>query len=213
MEDEECDIENEDSEEEGDDVDEDNVKQNPMQDDTQEFNEITSIMGTQAAEKFAKNVVGYISGFISKKLCQKNKCVVCKTLCVQMSPDDGDEFTELLKLKQRGGLFIPSKLIIDLCWNAELTIKQILRDDKRPNIFYIENLKEEVSERVLKKFDMEQYQFDFDHDSIHLNSLVLEVIEYYVKIKMRSFAKNLNQEKEKFFLRQKLSRLLNFLHV
>jgi hypothetical protein len=91
-----------------------------------------------------------------------------------------------------------------------ISIRQILQDDGKRNIFFINNLATIICDKIEKEINS---QLLSGHDFNHATELFHEIVQYYVNIKIRSFAKSLTADKGKFFIRQKLSRLLNFMHV
>jgi hypothetical protein len=51
----------------------------------------------------------------------------------------------------------------------------------------------------------------FHNDALHMQNLLKLIIQQYIRLKKFTFAKEVN-EQGNYFIRQKLTRLMNFLH-
>lgn len=79
--------------------------------------------------EFSDNVVGYIAGFVVRKLCQTVKCEECVQACKSLSSVSNCSFnsklsTALTIFKNRGGLIVPSGSVIEICRTAERLLRK-----------------------------------------------------------------------------------------
>lgn len=77
---------------------------------------------------FASEVIIYIAGSVVHYLIKKIKCETCVSVLIK--PDIFNENAQFIKLKDNGGLLIPSKDVITICKKTEVLLKSIVFDKK-----------------------------------------------------------------------------------
>ena len=71
------------------------------------------------------NVVCYIAGFVVKKTLESTSCSTCQEALVStVQPEDLSQLYHLLRLKDRGGLLIPSPGVVKVCLTSEEELRR-----------------------------------------------------------------------------------------
>jgi len=69
--------------------------------------------------EYNSEVVTYITGYVIKSIKNKIKCNMCR-----QSLESKENYSLLLKIKNRGGLLLPSPKVITICKVTERVIRQ-----------------------------------------------------------------------------------------
>lgn len=138
---------------------------------------------------FSENVVGYISGYVGRKLCRSLSCVTC---IFNIFPDDDDvdkirDDCILLMEKDRGGLFLPSYFLLSVCKLAE----QFTRKHESNGLHKLS--KSTLVDCIVLAFTTNFSQI-WRHsaegiDCGHVTNLVRQITSEYVKIRLHHSAK------------------------
>lgn len=170
-----------------------------------------------------ENSVAYVAGFVVKKLKKLIKCTECVDACLAEYAGAHPTASRLCFMKQRGGLIVPSKDVVDICVEAERQLSIQLQEKNVTEILRDKQLQLRITHRVMRNLNMNllfpslrehgqlQYRTSFSIDDDHMQLLIRKIIYEYVKIKKFHTCRNFNQGK-KTHLRQKLSRLIIFQH-
>lgn len=86
--------------------------------------------------EFSREIVIYIAGFVSHKLCTQIKCDICVQALIGSK---GNYLNSLIAINDKGGLTYPSKDVIDICMVVEKYIKMFSLVNKPFNSLYIKN--------------------------------------------------------------------------
>lgn len=106
---------------------------------------------------YVEDIVSYIAGFIASRIISKNICNICaEQLIVKgfKGTSDSKESPLLIKIKNRGGLLIPTKDIITICSNSEKLLRQNI--NKLFETKYINILKGHAFAKSSNVFDNKQ---------------------------------------------------------
>ena len=184
--------------------------------------EFTKISGLQSA------VISYIAGFICRKMMETLQCQTCCSALVQkenfdhMYSDYCQESLELIWRKDQGGLIVPSKSVISVVQTCEKAFKLLLVDESSLSIqkenhmalklFLIAERYQNILSSTFQ--DLEQHDLETsNHGSdFHSRQLRKEISHHYLRLRLYSQAKTLNEEirGSDCGKRQSLSRLLVF---
>jgi hypothetical protein len=161
-------------------------------------------VGDDETELMRLNILAYIAGFVAKKISLKTSCLTCKQIIIN-NQNRYDKALKLFDLKQRGPLIEPSRSLIIMIAKIEEIVYNFQIQVKAQSIFNSDKLKLFVYQEILKNNDC----IFTDHSEHHL---VKSVTNIFLDTINRNFARVKNENKS-YFLRQKLSRLLNFMGV
>ena len=146
--------------------------------------------------EFSSNVVTYVAGYVSRKLCTKLKCVGCKS-CL-LSTDHVVTNSKLLTRKNNGGLVVPSESTVTVCCVTERCIRLICsaspeKIPRQRNMNFA--LQVAVIDRTEKKnlFSAEHSCFINVIDGFQSN-LVRLIVNEYVNIRFYSMGKTLTDK-------------------
>ena len=142
---------------------------------------------------FVSNVVTYVSGFVGRKLLAKTKCSACAFSLISKNIDIPIRSDYLLiSEKQRGGLYIPSSDVIEVCRISE----SVIREEHAKGVRYLN------SDLILRKsmrialdsellFDDLRKVVTKDHTLFgpHVSNLIRNVIKEYTKIRLHHIAR------------------------
>lgn len=152
---------------------------------------------------FTKEVVGYIAGFVVKKLEQKIKCAVC----IHALRADERMQSSLFSIKNREGLIFPSKDVINVCSLVEAKIRQCLCATglKNFNKKMIGNVGSSVLSSFLEKdifktLYIHCYNQSFDNN--HMLYLIRAICDIYVDIRLHHSTKLFTEQLHKTNIRQ-----------
>lgn len=101
------------------------------------YNELSSDrdhnFGSQFIPRWGQSSLGYLAGFIAKKVIQQSSCRTCQAMVVRKSfvIDDSHLYT-LTNIKQDGGLVIPQKWVIDCVISTERILRRFTSPHQLP---------------------------------------------------------------------------------
>ena len=79
---------------------------------------------------YAENVIVYVSGWVVRKLLRTLHCDECRFALIEQEDAPSNKSYTLLRLKQKGGLYIPSKPVISAISMTEKQIRLGTQMDK-----------------------------------------------------------------------------------
>lgn len=154
---------------------------------------------------FTSDVVGYMAGFVARKVHKKMCCDDCDS---KLFADDGNPCpNDLINLRDRGGLVRPSKPVIRICQQTEIAFKKLTECDLSRR-----NLLNRIRMTVLCEIPD---CFPDDHDSglnSHALQLTKAIIDCYSTVRLYHLAKEKTDQVQGHKLRSKLSKTILFLH-
>lgn len=160
---------------------------------------------------FVENIVAYIAGFVVKKI---SKSIDCETCCEKLlSPDCSAKQCTLIKLKDRGGLAVPSDGVVAILLVAEKTIRRCMdvtsamRMCNKNVVIYTLKRQFGVTDVLSLGPHILETQFGIDNHYFHLLKLLAEA--YYV-LRQRHVARLHNDRLKQNSVRQKLTKLILF---
>jgi len=136
--------------------------------------------------EFSSNVVVYVAGFVSRKLCSRLKCVACKLSLLSSSKVVAN--CKLIERKDAGGLVFPSHSVVVVCTTAERCLRFLCGSvsDSLPRLRNLRlRLQIAVVERTqhMKLFvnDEEKHTCNTDVFDGHAVSLTRAVLDEFIK--------------------------------
>jgi DNA transposase THAP9 len=155
----------------------------------------------------SKQVVGYIAGWVVRKLSQKIKCESCLD---SLMSSEKLFFHKLITLKNMQGLIFPSQDMFDVCLKSEMFIKKHMLQEGCT--YFTQNQWEGVKLSVLKSFIYSNtFETLCDHSreqaviSNHRVMLIKTIIDSYLTVRLHYLHKNTRITK-----RQKFNKLVLF---
>jgi hypothetical protein len=170
---------------------------------------------------YKDEVLYFISGYIAKKLSEKQKCDQCSSL-LQRNPTEEEESSELhmayIKRVDRGGLCYASNDLWQVVRGADAALRKLLvENDQGPMCFVNEDslgaivnlVQDNISQSVFDKHPPPDAE-------IHKKKLVQQICSYFTQIMFHHHAKLFNDRfilKNKCSLRHHLTKTMLFLHI
>lgn len=160
--------------------------------------------------ELVEQIVGYIGGFVARKMQAKLECLNCLKL---LQADTKLYFHKLISLKDNGGLIYPSVMTFKICLASETLLRQLLKITKHEkSLTRANNLRVLASQcfsKIVERLDiLNPIRQSHDSDSSCHNILFIRaVIEEFLRVRLHYIAKNdsiLNSN------RQKLNKLVIF---
>lgn len=165
------------------------------------------LQSLQVLTPYVSDVVGYISGFVTRSMSKRIKCSVCDKALY------GDVSTSaLITRKTRGGLVIPSADVETICKKAEIVIREnalskMLFAKDLPR--YIVEVRRRLAPGIFSELD-NQHESDSSFLDNHRALLINSIIKKYVIIRLCHDIKKLNESLLKSTLRNRLNRTVIF---
>lgn len=163
----------------------------------------STMLNNESVKKTTEQIIGYISGWVARKLASVLKCSTCTN---SLYCNNKLWFHKLIILKNMGGLCFPSEDVFQICLKSESIIKNhikemghiILPDHKDIQILKNRILKSFISCNdvfgSLHQHSLEQHP-TFDH-RVHL---IRAVIEKFINVRLhfahKSSASNYKRQK------------------
>jgi len=169
-----------------------------------------------------ESILGYISGFIVRRMVKKISCVPCST-AIQFDPSVteldhlysrfSNPFTSLICSKDRGGLVKPSTSVFRIVSATEACIKSLMNSPSKLNKRVIQLAVKQFLTNPFPQLDEHDKESEPLAEDLHSTQLTNKVIEMYIKIRLYSYEKQFNKEKlhkNKIGMRQQSTKLLIF---
>ena len=201
-----------------------NKRSSPIvNDDPEEDTEIPIIQFESVLFSFHKeSILGYISGFIVRRMIKKISCVPCSA-AIQFDPSVteidhrysrfSNPFTSLISSKDRGGLIKPSASVFRIVSATEGCIKSLIHSPSKLNKKVIQLAVNQFIHNPFPQLDDHDKESEPFAEDLHSTQLTNKVIEMYIKIRLYSYEKEFNKEKlhkGKIGMRQQSTKLLIF---
>lgn len=174
------------------------------------------IPNVDCLSEFKENAIGYIAGYVVKKIKEKLKCVECNAALTSETA-----VQPLVMLKDRGGLQKPSKGIVAVCTESERCFQRILFQNKgqlprgkgTTSAIVYQVLKRSVGGSIGTWFPgLLDHMFETTIEDNHLHKLVKMACSMYCKIRMHHLAKRETEKIAAAPIRHKLTKLIHQLH-
>lgn len=153
---------------------------------------------------YIDDVLGYIAGFIVRKISKDISCNICLTLL-----HSNTTYSELQRLKSRGGLINASADVISLCKLGEITFRE-------SNIFsQHKNLLQFLLMKILRKvtsviFYHKDHCLEQNYLNDHRLQLIKLVLVNFLKIRLHHAGKTKSAVVTR--IRSKLTKTVLFMH-
>jgi hypothetical protein len=180
---------------------------------------------------YKQSILGYISGFIVRKMMKNLSCSVCSEALYTVHSTKHNSISHdhhyskffvpaclsLIASKNGGGLVFPSPSVTNIVMKAEKILKIFLTCGNLPKLKK-ENIINEIHRSIVQEtFFTELHDHDLDHEplteDLHSTQLVKKIVEKYCKIRLYAYEKTFNKEmlhKGKTGFRQQSTKLLTF---
>lgn len=154
---------------------------------------------------YVENVVVYIAGFVVRSLRKRVMCNICIAVLSHVTQDTQCARRDfaLIDCKDHGGLIHPSDDVISLCKASESCFRSNMGPNDKPLL--TPNLKRMLVSDVLSSFvgsdifsELDEHSFDCELLRDHRTSLMKQVIETFITIRLyhqgKSFTRSLHPE-------------------
>lgn len=174
---------------------------------------LSKFLNHENVKKTTDQIIGYISGWVSRKLCKALKCETCIN---RLFSNEKMWFHKMISQKNLGGLCFPSEDVFKICLRSESVLKNHLKEKGNiilPDLKDVEILKH----RVLKSFincpdlfqSLEVHSFEQPVHSNHQIHLIRAVIDKFINVRLHYAHKN-NINSKEVYKRQKRNKLSLF---
>ena len=194
----------------------------PVQEDEGEIVKYISEMESYRLSEFQESILGYISGFVVKKLSEKLNCGPCLS-ALTTEPNENNSSKpgyRLIASKQRGGLKVPSETVIKIISVCEKSFRLQIAGKEGNKIMRSKNLSLHLHTLISRcenvpSFDLGQHDLEtacFTED-LHSTQLRKQVCKSYVQLRLLTYGKRYCNEviqAGKTGKRQQLTKLIIF---
>jgi hypothetical protein len=158
------------------------------------------------------NILAYVAGWVVKKVMRSITCDICRvSLISQEIPRSFDRSYHLLKLKNNGGLVIPSRGVIVIIENAEKAIRQLsmnpMRNCKFQNILIF--VKKMIRNEDLLGLDQHATESQHEIDN-HFFDLLRSIVKAYYDLRHHHIAKMYTVQKLGLSIRHQVNKTVLF---
>ena len=169
---------------------------------------------------YKEAILGYIGGYIVKKLSRKISCQTCYQAMI--SAGEKVPAHHLITSKDRGGLLYPSEDVLKILKTCEIVFKGMVSGDnfQEPKINQKSNLNLKLRNMVLRTLPCRLFsdlECDFNNEivaeDLHSFQVTKEVITWFMKIRLFRYGQYFTQmtlKKGKSGVRQKLNKMVLF---
>lgn len=204
--------------------------------DTQYVSSLVSGLESCSLSSYKEAILGYIAGFVVKKIINRITCTECARALLLKSKKSSSVHDHnyshfqtttslsLISLKNRGGLVLPSNGVTKIIFASERAFQVLIHEtrSKKQKISSRRNLKtimvhlinQELAEKSLFP---ELNEHDVDHEAItedlHSSQLIKQIIEKYINLRLSTYGKQYNKDilhKNKIGVRQQSTKLVLF---
>lgn len=173
---------------------------------------LNGILNETSVSVGAHQIIGYISGYVSRVLSRKIKCEICVSSLVS---DRKLDFHKLITIKDMGGLYFSTKSVFDVCKATEIFIRKLINENDGKGLSSKYSI-DFIQTKVLKVFinsnifeDLIMHSFESPAMLNHRLYLIRSIIETYANIKLR-FVANFDPGVKNKSKRQKFTKLILF---
>ena len=162
---------------------------------------------------FTENTTTYIAGFVARNLSKRLNCTDCAAALLGDAANCKP--SELIMIKNRGGLKIPSAGTIATCSAAEKCFNR-MQNIKPPNCRgFSEIILLSVTEEVLSNtsavfLELYFHMFDTEPYDNHIIQLVKNIAQEYIKIRLHHWGKQYTASLTEKKIRQDLTKQILF---
>lgn len=156
----------------------------------------------------SKQIIGYISGWVVKKIVKKLKCQSC---CKVLISNERLSFHRLITLRNLGGLILPTKGVYDICVKTEsfLRLQKKLQGN---HYIYNETDNTVFRGKILKSFvysnvfnNLNKHALEQPATWNHKILLIKTIVQCYSDVRLHYIHKNVKRTS-----RQKFNKLIIF---
>lgn len=146
-----------------------------------------------------EQIIGYISGFVAKKINNKVNCNYCR---VNLFAKEKYYFHKLICLKDFGGLAYPSAAIFKICLKSECVLRKIIKIEKAKSMGNNNNLSFIASRCFSYVSSFSDILNSFENNYCdHYILMIKSIIEHFLIIRLHYIARNeslLHSSRQKF---------------
>lgn len=159
---------------------------------------------------YCENVVGYIAGFVARKLQQTVTCSECaQVLTVNKDGQLSATYLSLVTMRDCGGLVYPSPDVVAVCKATESVFRSLMAPGSKP--VYAANLKSSITTQIMGKLvgrelfnNLSEHLQTCEPTNDHRNQLLKIIIQQYLTVRLhhqaRSYTRCVQGEKVRSFL-------------
>ncbi|XP_030834547.1 uncharacterized protein LOC115921324 [Strongylocentrotus purpuratus] len=161
---------------------------------------------------FQQNVTAYIAGYTIRSIQGKcHSCDKCKEALVDRTDEVPEVYLQLIRLKDNGGLIIPSKSVLNIAMASE----RILREQgTKPTIG--QHIRDQLCVKIIHSLNHgslfpnlhEQYDCDFRRN--HVLQLIKDFVNHYLVTRLHFVAFTYNRDIRGQSIRNHMSRMVIF---
>ena len=160
------------------------------------------------------NATGYIAGWIVRKVLPKLKCDICRECMLTVAiPKQQLQSYQLIRLKNNGGLVIPSTGVVAIVQLAEKTIQRLMNIHSVKKLCSFPRVLMLVREMVGDQdvLNLSTHIIDTQHGiDNHYTTLMSVIVEAYYNLRQHHIAKMFHVKKQAASIRQKFNKLVLF---
>lgn len=172
--------------------------------DIQVIEEEVEVMYEPLSE-FSQNILGYIAGFIQKKLLKQIKCPKCI-----VSISRNNTFNELIHLKNFGRLIYPNNNIVAVTKIAETSFRVVKACNHFSSEYFYQNILNHAMNNMNNTIFEDLVDHTFDIFENHRIYLIKAIIIEYLRIRLHHLAKHTSLSFHNKYIRQHLTKTIHF---
>lgn len=154
-----------------------------------------------------ENSIGYIAGFIVKMIQKKEYCEQCSNSLLAEFDGGHCSASNLVFMKQKGGLILASSDVVSLCIKANDVVEAFSR---RNGIYIDKKIECKLLEKVIEIIDEKDlFPYLMDHDASHKKNLISKIILNFIRVKKFAIVRRYNDQR-KSDVRKKLNHLAKY---
>lgn len=162
-----------------------------------------------------ENIVVYMAGWVIRKIMKRLTCNTCRESLVtdHVPPGHGEQGYSLLKLRNRGGLLVPSRGTVSLLMASEKAIRRCMNIHSAKNICTKQQILYQVKCEygTLDPLSLGDHIHETQHGiDNHYYSLMGLLVEIYYTVRQHHIAKCYSMKKQGQSVRQKLNKVVLF---
>ena len=192
--------------------------------DQQEINLLSDRINSTVTSVYQDAILGYIAGFIVRKILKRISCVQCSESLLHNLPNLHNDHgygryilpsLSLINSKNRGGLIIPSKSVVDIVIKSDKAFRIYIGTKSKMNKHTMLNMiySSIISTNLFSELADHDKENEQINEDMHSSQLIKKIIKKFLKLRLFAYTKQYNKDilhKDSIGKRQQSTKLVLF---
>ena len=158
-------------------------------------------MDESSMSEYKEAIIGYIGGYIVRKMLKSISCSVCAAALIENNDTRG-HYLSLTSLKDNGGLIFPSVDVFKVIKVCELIFKGFSGlDPTAPQISGVKNIKGILCAKVMRELPCSLFETlqnhnnenEFLNEDLHVTQVTKEIVSQYLNLRLLRYGQHYSE--------------------